>query len=245
MSKSTQDKFQGQRVVILGGTSGIGLATAEALTEAGAEVLIAGRDPAKLQTALQRLGAGARGEAIDAGDRAALEALYRNFGSFHHLVITLSGAAGAGLFRELKLDDLRHGFEAKFWPHLNAAQTALPYLAADGSILFVSAASAGNALPGTAGLAAINGAIEMMVPILAGELKPVRVNAVSPGVVDTPWWDHLPAEQRAGVLAGVSAGSAVGRPGRPDEIADAVTFMLGSAFTTGTILHCDGGIGLP
>jgi NAD(P)-dependent dehydrogenase (short-subunit alcohol dehydrogenase family) len=245
MSKAAESRFQGQRTVILGGTSGIGLATAATLTAAGAEVLIAGRDPAKLKAAVGRLGAGARGEAIDAGDRAALETLYRGFGSFHHLVITLSGAAGAGLFRELKLDDLRRGFEAKFWPHLHAAQVALPHLLPGGSILFVTAASAGHTLPGTSGLAAINGAIEMMVPILAAELKPVRVNAVSPGVVDTPWWDHVPAEQRAGVLAGVSAGSAVGRPGRPEEIADAIAFILGSAFTTGTILHCDGGVGLP
>ena len=237
-------KFQGQRAVILGGTSGIGLATAEALAASGAEVIIAGRDRTRLEAALKGLGGKARGDVVDAGDRNALEALFRRFGRFHHLVLTVSGAAGAGLFRELKLDTLRGGFEAKFWPHLTAAQAALPHLESNGSILFVTAASAGNTIPGTAGLAAINGALEMMVPILAAELKPLRVNAVSPGVVDTPWWDHLPAEQRAGILADIAGSTPVGRPGLPQEIAEAITFLLGSAFTTGEILHCDGGVRL-
>jgi len=241
---SNPSKFQGQRAVILGGTSGIGLATAQSLAASGAEVLIAGRDRARLDAALKVIGPGATGEAVDAGDQQSIAALYRRFGTFQHLVITLSGATGAGLFRELKLDDLRHGFEAKFWAHLKAAQAALPHLAPSGSITFVTAASAGNTIPGTSGLAAINGALEMMVPILALELKPIRVNAVSPGVVDTPWWNHVPAEQRAGVLSGIAGGTAVGRPGRPDEIAEAITFLLGNAFTTGEILHCDGGVRL-
>lgn len=178
--------LQGQRVAVVGGSSGIGLATARALADAGAQVVIAGRDQAKLDAALGTIGGPVSARTVDATQRDALDRFFADLGALDHLVLALSGAAGGGPFRTLDLAALRSGFEAKFWAHVAAAQAALPTLRTDGSLTFVSAISARMANPGTAGLAAINAAIEALVPTLAKELAPLRVNAVSPGVIDTP-----------------------------------------------------------
>jgi NAD(P)-dependent dehydrogenase (short-subunit alcohol dehydrogenase family) len=98
-------------------------------------------------------------------------------------------------------------------------------------------------MPGTAGLGAINAAIAALAPILAVELKPIRVNCVSPGVVDTPWWDFT-AERRKQTFAGFAARTPVGRVGNPQEIAEAIAFLIGNGFTSGHTLICDGGIRL-
>jgi NAD(P)-dependent dehydrogenase (short-subunit alcohol dehydrogenase family) len=111
-----------------------------------------------------------------------------------------------------------------------------------GSIAFVTAASARTPIPGTAGLAAINGALESMVPTLALELNPTRVNAVSPGVVGTPWWDSLPSEQRESVFAQIAQSLPVGCIGMPEEVAEVILLLLQNGFMTGTVIECDGGI---
>jgi NAD(P)-dependent dehydrogenase (short-subunit alcohol dehydrogenase family) len=233
-----------ETVVVLGGTSGIGLATAQRMAGAGARVVVAGRDPEKLATALALLGGDAAGEPLDATDRGALDAFFARAGRIDHLVLAFSGGEGGGAFRDLDLAALRRGFEAKFWPQVSAAQAALPALRRDGSITFLSSISARTANPGTAGLAAINGALEAMLGALARELAPIRVNAVAPGVVDTAWWDRLPAEAKQRVFAEQARVLPVGRVGRPEEVAQAVQFLAGNGFVTGTVLECDGGLHL-
>lgn len=233
-----------ETVVVLGGTSGIGLATAQRMAGAGARVVVAGRDPEKLAAALALLGGDAAGEPLDATDRGALGAFFARAGRIDHLVLAFSGGEGGGAFRDLDLAALRRGFEAKFWPQVSAAQAALPALRRDGSITFLSSISARTANPGTAGLAAINGALEAMLGALARELAPIRVNAVAPGVVDTAWWDRLPAEAKQRVFAEQARVLPVGRVGRADEVAQAVQFLAGNGFVTGTVLECDGGLHL-
>jgi NAD(P)-dependent dehydrogenase (short-subunit alcohol dehydrogenase family) len=122
------------------------------------------------------------------------------------------------MFSESHSADVRAGFDGKFWPHWHAAHSALPYLQAGGSITFVTAFASRCAHPGASGLAAINGALHTMVPALARELAPARVNAVSPGIIDTA--------------------------GRPEEVADAIVFLMRNAFVTGIVLDVDGGMHL-
>lgn len=227
-------------VVIIGGTSGIGLAAAKRFAAQSAAVTVIGRDHGKLETALQGLGPSARGEVVDATDRSALDALFGRIDPIDHLVIAASGGAGAGPFSALDPDGLRRGFEAKFWVQWHVAQAALPHMGKNGSLIFVTAASSRLANPGTSGLAAINGALERMTCTLARELAPLRVNAVSPGVIDTAWW----ADKPAGMFETASRAAPLARAGRAEEVADAIAFLAGNAFVTGIILDVDGGLHL-
>ncbi len=105
----------------------------------------------------------------------------------------------------------------------------------------VSAASAGAAIPGTAGLAAINGALEATVPVLAVELAPIRVNAVSPGMVDTPWWNALPPETKARYFERARRTLPVRRVAAPEDLAEVIVLAATNRFMTGSVLTCDGG----
>ncbi len=235
-------KLQNQKVIIMGGTSGMGLATAKAATTAGATVLITGRDQNKLAKALAELPQSASGEVVDATVEKDLRDFFRRSEPIDHLVLTVSGREGGGPFKSLGVDTLKRAFDGKFWAQFMAAQMGLTKLRENGSIVFITAASARTSIPGTAGLAAINGALEAMIPTLALELKPIRVNAVSPGVVKTPWWDTLPSEQREAVFAQTAQALPVGRIGTPEDVAEVIMLLLGNGFMTGTVIECDGGI---
>jgi NAD(P)-dependent dehydrogenase (short-subunit alcohol dehydrogenase family) len=234
--------LSGRTMVVVGGSSGVGLATAAAAAAAGASVVVAGRDVEKLHAAVAGIGDGARGEPVDAADGAAVAAFFARVGRFDHLVIAASGGAGAGRFADVSREALAGAFDAKFWVQWQCAQAALPYLAADGSITFVTAASARTGNPGTSGLAAVNGALGAMVLPLAHELGPIRVNAVSPGVIDTPWWDRQPAEMKRRFFEQTARTVPVGRVGRADEVAHAILFLAGNGYVTGIVLDVDGGL---
>ncbi|GHI05890.1 short-chain dehydrogenase [Streptomyces cellostaticus] len=241
MSTPNTSHLAGQRVVVMGGSSGIGEATAASFAADGAEVVITGRGQDRLDAAAARIEGKVSTYRLDAADRSAVDAFFDRSGPVDHLVLALSGSKGGGAFAELDLAELAAGFDGKFWPHVNVLQAALPALRPGGSVTLVTAASARAALPGTAGLAAINGALEAMVPPLAVELAPLRINAVSPGVVDTPWWDAVPAEQRGALFDGFAASTPVGRVGRPEDIARAVHMLAANDFVTGVVLEATGG----
>lgn len=233
--------FKAQRALVMGGGSGIGEATARLFAQQGADVVITGRRAHALAEAAARIGDSVTTAAVDATSAEQLAAFFADERTYDHLVLALSGGSGAGPIADLDVDDLRTGFEAKLFAHVRALQAALPRLAPGGSVTFIGAVSARSAMPGTAGLAAINGAIEAMVGPLAAELAPVRVNAVSPGVIDTPWWHAMPEEARRELFAGYSATLPLGRVGRPEEVAHAVLSLAGNAYITGTVLECAGG----
>jgi NAD(P)-dependent dehydrogenase (short-subunit alcohol dehydrogenase family) len=223
------------RVVIMGGTSGIGLATAEKLTAAGAEVVVTGRDPGRLAAVGDRASRAVR---LDGTDRDAVAAFFTAFGEFEHLVLAFSpGAHALKPLRELTPTDLQTAFAGKLFGYVTAVQHAR----VTGSVTLVSAASARAAFPGTVALAAVNGSIERMVSPLAAELAPVRVNAVSPGVIDTAWWSFLPEAERAQQFAAFGGDLPVGRVGRPEEVADAIVYLIHAGFVTSTVLPVDGG----
>ncbi|MFF4619532.1 SDR family oxidoreductase [Nonomuraea jabiensis] len=229
------------RVVIVGGTSGIGLAAAARLAAGGAEVVVTGRSEERLRSALKQLGDQARGEVVDARDTGAMRALFEGLGTVDHLVVTVTGRGGAGPLSSLTAEGLTGAWQNKLVPHLLTAQAALGVLNPEGSITFVTAASAGAALPGIATLAAVNGAIEAAVPGLAVELAPVRVNAVSPGVIDTDWWSEIGDEARAAFMEGAAESLPVRRVGRPEDVAATIEYVVRNAYTTGIVLTVDGG----
>jgi len=237
--------FDGQRVVIIGASAGIGEATARAFAASGAVVTITGRSKQRLDQAAQRIGHAVFTSELDATNREALDAFFAASGRVDHLVLCASpGAVGVGPIATLEEAALREAFDGKFFAHVKAIQAALPYLRGDGSVTMVTAASARAAFAGTAGIAAANGALETMVAPLAVELAPIRVNAVSPGIIDTHWWNGMPEEQRRAYFDAVAGVSPVGRVGQPDDVAEAITYLAGAGFVTGTVLECTGGSNL-
>lgn len=226
--------------LVVGGTSGIGLATARRLREAGAVVHVAARGEKGLAD-LAATDPTIIGHRADGGDRAAIGAVAEAIGAIDWLVVALSGREGPGPIADLDLGMLRRAFDAKFWGHLTTIQAVLPYLAPTGSITLLSAITARTGMPGTAGVAAINGAVEALVRPLAAELAPVRVNGVSPGFVDTPWWSALPEDMRREYFAQAAQVLPVRRIATAEDVAEAVVLAATNPNLTGTVIETDGG----
>ena len=236
--------MKNRHVAVLGGSAGIGLETARLLAGLGAQVTIGGRNRERLDAAVRQLGGQAQAVAVDAGQPDSLRQFFAQAGPISDLVITVTRRGGAGPASELAEADLLGAFAGKTVAHLQAVALALPTLAADGSITLVTAGSAQSALPGTAGLAAVNGALEAAVPPLAFELAPRRVNAVSPGVIETGWWDELPDDAREEAFKTFAQRALVRRNGRPEDVAQAIAALVENGFITGVVLPVDGGMRL-
>jgi NAD(P)-dependent dehydrogenase (short-subunit alcohol dehydrogenase family) len=226
--------------LVVGGTSGIGLATARLLRAAGATVHIVGRGKERLDAAASS-DPELIGHQADGGNRAEMAAVAGAIGSVDWLVVTLSGSEGLGPVGSLDLGMLRRAFDAKFWGHVTTIQAVLPYLTPSGSITLLGAVSARTGMPGTAGIAAINGAVEALVKPLATELAPIRVNAISPGVVDTPWWNAIPVDVRDGFFAQAAKVLPARHVATAEDVAEVVAMAAANPNLTGTIIEADGG----
>ena len=231
--------------LVIGGTSGIGLAVAEQLARRGDVVHVAGRSPERLEKAKTAIDDAVPGEVqghvLDATDAEAVAALAASIGPIRHLVITLAGSGGAGPLSDLPLDGLRQAFDEKYWPTIIALQATLAHLSEDASITLVGAVTARAAMPGTAGIGSLNAAIEGLIQPLAAELAPVRVNAVSPGYVDTPWWDGLDPEARTAFFKQAAEGLPVKRIATASDIAEAIVLLATNPNISGTVIETDGG----
>jgi len=227
-------------VVILGGSSGIGLATARAAKDAGAAVVITGRDSHKLAAARATLGAGARAEVLDVTDEAGTRDFFASLDALDHLFIT---AGTVVLDTHLAPDTaaLAPALDTRFWGAVFAAKYAAPKMCAGGSITFMSGTAGRRPLPGAVIATASCGAVDSLARALALDLAPLRVNSIQPGYVDTPLFDALLGAEREAVLAAAGARLPVQRIGRPEEIADAVLFLMRNGYVTGINLIVDGG----
>lgn len=218
--------------MVIGGSAGIGKATAQAAVEAGARVVIASRSEEQLRETRDALGP-VETCAFDVRDPRAMDHCFAQIGAFDHLVITAAEVT-ASAFIETDLDEARKTIDTKFWGPFMAVQTALPYLSEAGSITLFSGVSAHRPVRGLSVVAAANGAVEALTRSLAYELCPLRVNAVCPGFVDTHGMDE---ERRAALAASLP----VGRVGEAEDVARAVLFLMQNPYTTGTVLRIDGG----
>lgn len=226
--------------MIIGGSSGIGLATAQLAAAAGANVTIAGRDHQRLDDALATLGARARGVALDVADERAVQDLFASFDHVDH-VATLAGSHVHGAIAEVDTAALSGPVDNRFWGPVYVCKYAAPKMS-DGSITICTGAGVARPRAGAAIVSAACAGSETLAVAMANELAPIRVNVVRPGIVDTPLLDRLaPGANRDDILQAMTKRIALRRAAQPEEIAEGFLFLMTNAYVTGTILTIDGG----
>ncbi|MFC9927942.1 SDR family oxidoreductase [Streptomyces sp. NPDC127190] len=233
--------LRGQRVVVIGGTSGIGLAVAEGAGREGAEVVVVSRRQESVDAALKQLPEGTEGHVLDVTDEDAIRAFFARIGAFDHLVCTAGEPLLLGGAAETDLGEARRFLDTRLWGAYALAKHGAGSVRAGGSVVLTTGTAGRRPAPGTSVLAALCGAVESLTRALALELAPVRVNAVAPGMVRTELWRELPEEQREGLYRASAESLPVGRVGEPADVAEAYLYLMRGAYSTGSVVVADGG----
>jgi len=228
--------LKGKKVVVVGGSSGIGLSTAEMAKREGADVIVASRNAARLGAVAEKLNAVAI--AADVTDDNSVANLFRNTGAVDHVVVT-AAQLRTGPFKTVSMDDVRATMDSKFWGAWRVARAA--EFRQGGSLTLVSGYLSIRPRQNSAIIGAANGALESLARSLALELAPVRVNAVSPGIIDTPIRAAMPEEARRDMRAKTAAALPVGRVGEGEDVALQILAFMANGFATGSIVYLDGG----
>ena len=229
-------QLAGKKIVIVGGSSGIGLSTAELARREGADVIIASRNVEKLDAVAEKLNAIAI--PTDVTDDKSVANLFESSGPVDHVVVT-AAQLRTGPFKTVAMADVRSTMESKFWGAWRVAREAR--FRAGGSLTLVSGFLSIRPRPASAIVGAANAALESLSRGLALELAPVRVNCVSPGIIDTPIRAAMPEAARKEMLAKAAASLPVGRVGLGEDIARQVVCFMNNGFATGSTVYIDGG----
>ena len=235
------NELQKKRVVVLGGSSGIGFAVAELAASRGAKVVIASSNRERVQKAIESVGGEAQGQVVDVSEERDVATFFTKLGALDHLVFT----AGDSLhLRDLATTDLgkaRRAFELRYWAALAAVKYGSPHIRNGGSIVLTTGVAGRRPRKGWVVPASVCGTIEALTRALAVELAPIRVNAVSPGVVRTNLWQSMSAAEREHLYESVCKRLPVGRVGEAHDIAQAYLFLMKEGFGTGQTVVVDGG----
>ncbi|AIW42299.1 SDR family oxidoreductase [Paenibacillus sp. FSL M7-0802] len=232
--------MQNQKIVIIGGSSGIGLETAKQVISLGAEVVIASRSEDKLHKAKEMLGPRAAIHVLDTSDEQQVKSFFGKVGPYDHLIVSAAETSG-GSFLQLETDQARKLFENKFWGQYYAAKYGASQLSTEGSITLFSGVVAYKPMIGSSALGAVNAAVSNLGQTLALELAPIRVNVVSPGIIDTPSRSKMPENTRNQFYDTIAHKLPVKRVGLAEDVARGVIYLIQNQFVTGTVLHVDGG----
>jgi NAD(P)-dependent dehydrogenase (short-subunit alcohol dehydrogenase family) len=233
--------LSGKRVVILGGTSGIGLATAKAAEREGAAIVIASSRKERLDRALAALRSGAEGEVVDAADEAQVRALFERVGAFDHLVFTAGETLQLEPLAAMQVERARGFVNVRFWGAFMAAKYGSPHIRPGGSITLTNGIAGLRPRKGWTVAASICGAMEALTRALAVELAPIRVNAVCPGTVRTELWSGMTESARETMYRDAAQRLPVGRVGEADDLAETYLYLMREGFSTGQVLVVDGG----
>lgn len=227
--------FKGKKAIVFGGTSGIGLEIAKLLSLADTEVVTVSR-----RGAISDENEGMLNEIGDVQDREVLEALFEKHSGFDFLVNAATGGSRAiGPFLEMDLDGFEGSF-AKLWGYVNSVRIGASYMAKDGSIVLLSGYPARKPRPGALAIGTVGSAVEGFIRLAAAEIKPLRINGVCPGLIDTPMF-AFEGEARSNHFSSTTRDHLIPRVGQPEEVAAAAIFLLENQFVTGTIVDVDGG----
>ena len=229
--------IKGKKALVFGGTSGIGLAAVQQLSDLGAEVIAISRNPDKVTD----LPANTSVKQCDVLDKQALQSLFAECGKIDILISAATGGGRAiGPFAEMDMDGYQASF-AKLWGYTNVVRFGLEQLAESGAIVLVSGTPARYCNPGQTAISSVGGAVEAFVRGVAKEIKPKRINTVSPGLIDTPMV-ALEGEARDAHYQKLTAKNLIPRAGKPDEVAQGIIFAIQNDFVTGTTIDVDGGL---
>lgn len=233
----------GKKIVIVGGSSGIGLGVAAAALERGGHIVIVGRSADKLKAAERSLNADDRLQPLvaDMTNEADIAAMFEQVGSFDHLVSTAGTLPPGDPIEDTDIKAARSFVDNKLIGAVLIAKHAVRRLKTGGSITFTSGINKDRPpMPGGAIVSAIAGSFDFFVRALAVELAPTRVNVVSPGWVDTPMWDIV-ADAKPALFGDLANRLPSGRVATSQDVARAYLYLMESAFTTGETLRIDGG----
>ena len=234
MGTALQDKT----VVVVGRPSGIARAITLLARSEGARVVVAGRDRGKLANAYDDPGITA--DVVDVTDDASIATLAESVGPVDHVVSTASARA-RGKLADLDRKNLQMSFDTKVIGPTMLAKHFAPRMNAGGSFVLFSGVNAFKVNVGYLGVAITNGAVDFLTRSLAVELAPIRVNTISPGVIDTGAWDSLGEDGKRDYFEHVGSSNPTRRIGTPADVAGAVLFAMTNTFLTGVTLKIDGG----
>jgi NAD(P)-dependent dehydrogenase (short-subunit alcohol dehydrogenase family) len=233
--------LSGKRIVVLGGSSGIGLATAQAAARDGANVVIASSSKDRIEAALFALPAGTEGHVSDLANEDATRALFARLGGFDHLIFTAGETLQLGPVATTDIDSARRFFALRYWGAYCAAKYGSSSIRKGGSIVFTSGLAGRRPHAGWSVGASICAAMEGLTRALAVELAPIRVNIVSPGVVKTALWGNMLEADREAMYQQIADRLPVGHVGDAAEIAQAYLYLMRQSYGTGQVLVVDGG----
>lgn len=233
--------LKGKSVVVLGGASGIGLATARAAVARGAIVTVTSRSADRAARGAREIGSGARGEVADLAKEEETRALFERIGAFDHFVYTAGDELVLSPVAQLDLAAGRHAFEVRVFGALAAVKHGAARIRPGGSIVLTHGIAGARPSAGWSVGASVCGAVDSLTRALAVELAPVRINAVSPGFVRTPLWNPIPEAEREALFRDAGSKLLTGRVGEAPEIAEAYCFLMENAFMTGQTVVVDGG----
>jgi NAD(P)-dependent dehydrogenase (short-subunit alcohol dehydrogenase family) len=231
-----------RRIVIIGGSSGIGAGITNLLSENGADLIITGRNQAKLEKIKlenQNIKEIAK---FDFTDENSVKTFFDSIDEFNDLIIVAAGSPKTGLFlNDDSISNIKDYINQKLWGVIYTAYYGIPKIRKNGSIIFFIGGAGRRAFPECTPLAIVNTAIVGFAKTLAVEIKPKRINVVCPGVVATDAWNYMREDERKKFFDMCAANNPLGRLGTPVDIAKAVLFLLTSDYINGVVLDILGG----
>jgi len=241
MEGHNPSSLAGKQVVLLGGSSGLGLATAKAAVKEGAVITIVSSSQARIDLALQELPRGSHGYAMDLSSEENIKDLFARLGAFDHLVYTAGENISLGQLADTDISAARGFFTLRFWGGLAAVKYGAHHINHGGSISLTGGIAGARPQSGWSIAASICGAMESFMRAMAIELAPIRVNAVVPGVVKTNLWNSMSEADRTNLYASVGDSLPVKRVGEAEDIAQAFLYLMKQPFCTGQAMIVDGG----
>ena len=236
-----KSSLDGKRIVLIGGTSGFGLATAKAAAADGADLVVVSSRQSSVDRALSELPDGAKGYAVDISDEQQAEDLFKKIGEFDHLIFSAGETLQISNLTDVNIEESRKFFNIRYWGALMAAKYGSPYIRKGGSIILTNGIVGIRPWKGWSVAASIGGAVESLTKGLAIDLAPIRVNAVCAGMVKTDLWNNMPEADREAMYNEVGSKLLTGRVGEAEDIAEAYLFLMKGNYTTGQVIVVDGG----